>query len=219
MKFSIITAYYKNEELTKEFLDNLKGRLPVNREVIVVNAGSEPIYHELITTRIDLSENKGFSNSMNKGIQQATGDILCIIGNDVFPESPVWLEELGVSMLNTNATLICPDNTNPGLKAYKHVILNEYGDRYTEVKMFPAICYVIRREDFLRIGYFDERFLVGTYEDDDFCRRLKLMNGKIMVDKFVVVKHLLSKTMNLFNVGEVMSKNMDLYLKKWGERK
>jgi len=212
---SLITAYYKNEEMTVQFLDNLVGKIPKDTEVILVNAASKPIYHTLVTKRVDLRENQSFSNSMNEGIKVSTGDYICIIGNDGFPRTHNWLTELVDGIHKTGASIICPDNTNPSLRVLARHIYHE-GNRYVHVDMFPAICWVLKRETIDRVGLFDERFIIGTYEDDDYCKRVRDNGGKIVVDKEVVIEHLLSKTFGMFPVNEIMHNNFKLFREKWG---
>lgn len=214
MRCSIITAYYKNEELTKDFLDNLVGKVGEEDEVIVVNAGSTPIEHPLISRRIDLPENKSFSNSMNAGLKAAKGDYLCVIGNDGFPTSENWLEELINALESTNATIVVPTPTKPDVSSYNRLQIGSIGI-YPEYKMFPAICYVMRRNILEEIGLFDERFEPGCYEDDDYCMRVKQKGGRIIRHPNIYIRHLLSQTVGHFDANAMMRKNYKKFIEKW----
>lgn len=217
MRVSIITAYYKNEDLTKEFLDNLIGKVTEEDEVIVVNAGSNPIEHPIISRRIDLEQNKSFSNSMNAGLREAKGDYICIIGNDGFPTSQNWLETLINALESTNATIVVPTPTKPEISAYNRLQIGHLNS-YPEYKMFPAICYLMRRQTLTEIGYFDERFEPGCYEDDDYCLRVKQAGGRIIRHPKVFVRHLLSQTVKHFDSNEIMRKNYHRFKEKWGNK-
>lgn len=210
MTISIVSAYYKNEQMTKDFLDNLMGKLPTDTEVILVNAGSQPITHLLINKLINLKENKSFSNSMNNGIRHAKGDYICVIGNDVFPDDPEWLDKLLVLAEKTKAFITSPVNDMSNLPMYKL----EKKEDYYEADMFPAVCWLMSRECLDKVGLFDEQFEVGTYEDDDYCKRVHEVGGKIVLSP-VSVRHLLSQTLKLFDVGKVMADNRVKYENKW----
>ena len=211
-KVTIITAYYNKEELTLEWLDNLDKNTPLNCEVILVNAGSKPIEHGFISKRIDLDHNESFSNSMNAGIREATGDYIIIMGNDTFPHDPNWVDILINCQKETNAMIVAPDTTRPGYKAYSHMIKD--GQEY---HMLPAICWLLPKSTIDKVGLFDERFLIGCYEDNDYCKRVQNEEGKIVLCNDVIVEHRLSQTMNQFNVGEVMQTNRRKFYDKWGE--
>ena len=52
-----------------------------------------------------------------------------------------------------------------------------------------GFCMLIRREAFEAVGGFDERFVGGGYEDQDFCLRLVQQGWKLGVDHRVHIHH------------------------------
>jgi GT2 family glycosyltransferase len=208
---SIVSAYYKKEDMTRDFLDNLQKFLPSDVEVILVNAGSIPIEHSVVTKRIDLSENRSFSNSMNAGLREAKGDFVCVIGNDVFPGEG-WLETLVELARATKAMITAPLNDKTMMETVVH---EKQTENYYEPTFFPAVCWLLSRECIDKVGLFDEQFVIGTYEDNDYCRRVEKVGGKIVVSKYITVDHLLSQTMNQFDVQKAMHDNYDRFVKKW----
>ncbi len=208
---SIVSAYYKKEDMTRDFLDNLQKTVPEGVEVLLTNAGSTPIDHPIVTERIDLPENKSFSNSMNAGLRRAKGDFICVIGNDVFPNEG-WLEKLVELAKGTNAMITAPLNDQTIMGQYS---TTKQTDDYYEPDFFPAVCWLLSRECLDKVGLFDEQFVIGTYEDNDYCRRVEKEGGKIVVSKHTIVRHLLSQTMNQFDVQKAMHDNYDRFVKKW----
>jgi len=209
MRVSIITAYYKNEAMTEDWLDNIKDKVGNDDEIIVVNAGSSPIgihKYELPIVRQDLVKNESFSNSMNAGLKLAEGDYVCIIGNDTFPVEKDWLDRLIAKQQETGAAIVAPVPDNPPLETYDRLKLQD-GSYF----MFPAICWLMPKSTIKNVGLFDEKYKVGTYEDNDFCDRVRNLGGKIIVDDRTHVHHLLSQTMKFFNIREVMHKNHKIY--------
>lgn len=210
MRLSIVSAYYNKEDMTRDFLDNLQKVSPPDVEMILTNAGSQPIDHPFVTKRVDLDHNESFSNSMNAALKVATGDYVCLLGNDVFP-SEGWLEKLVKLAEDTGAFITSPVNDKTPL----HMMQGKQFDTYFETDMFPAVCWLLSRECLDSIGLFDERFLGGCYEDNDYARRVKDAGGKIVVDKTTSVGHLLSQTIAQFDIGALMQQNYDRYHQKW----
>lgn len=217
VKFSIVSAYYKNEEMTKEFLDNLQEQcVDYDIEMILVNGASEPINHPFVTKRIDLEKNVGFSYNMNQGLKEATGDYIVIIGNDGFPQNPNWLEELLIVQDHTLAGIVAPQVDNPDFKHHRvHVIEEEPEMMLSFVKFYPAVCWLLTRSSFNAIGFFDERFGIGTYEDNDYIMRCLRKGFPVVVSHRYVLHHRCSQTFNMFESTKIMSENRQLFNAKW----
>ncbi len=214
MTISIVSAYVGLEDMTMDFLTNLintTGEVK-DLEVILVNAGSKPIEHPIITKRVDLDHNESFSNSMNAGIKEATGDLICVIGNDVFPKKR-WLTSLIETQKNYRGFITSPVNNQTKISNYKTVNL---GTGVYSAEFFPAVCWLITRKCIEEVGLFDERFKIGTYEDNDYAKRVREIGGSIIVDSNVIVKHLESQTLQtLCDVNNAMNENAKLFYEKW----
>jgi len=210
-KISIVTAYYQLEDMTTDFLNNLSQTLLYDAEVILVNAGSKRIDHPIVSKRIDLPVNKSFSNSMNAGIKEATGEYVCVIGNDVFPDK-LWLRRLMKAATTTNAYITSPINDKTEMKNYKTKPIA--GD-LLEAEFFPAVCWLISRECIDKVGLFDEDFEIGTYEDNDYMDRVHDAGGKLVLVSNVVVKHLESQTVKLLgDYNDILAHNARIYNQK-----
>lgn len=209
---SLISAYYKNELMTQDFLENLEDKLPKGTEVVLVNAGSKPIKSPIITKRVDLPKNESFSNSFNAGIKAATGDWICIINNDAFPETTDWLEKLIELAEETGAWITSPANNKSLISNYNVL---ESKDYYYRVEFFPAICWLMPRDKLMRVGEFDERFLGGNWEDNDFCKRVGLLGGTVVVSKRVEISHLESQTIQLLDANRLIIDNYQKFKDKW----
>lgn len=212
MKVSLVSAYYQNELMTQDFLNNLKDKLPKDCEVILVNAGSEPIENPIITKRIDLPENQSFSNSFNAGIKVAQGEYVCIINNDAFPTSTDWLDKLLLLAKKATAFIVSPQNNKSILINYK--ILAEAKDYY-EVAFYPAVCWLISRECLDKVGLFDEQFIGGNYEDNDYLERVHQTGGKLLLTKDIIINHLGSQTISLLDNQKLMFENYQRFINKW----
>jgi GT2 family glycosyltransferase len=213
--------------MTKEFLDNLQDKLVydgVEAKLFLTCSESTQIEHPAIFELSVLDKNESFSKSMNLSLSKAKlyslqyekFDYYCIIGNDGFPQQKDWLKKLVDGQKETGCAIMCPNNDKPGLHMFKHHFINE-NDMYVHVKMFPAICWLIPKEIITRVGYFDERFIPGCYEDDDYARRVRNAGGTIYVRRDVMITHRLSQTLGKMGAREAMSKNHQRYKEKWKE--
>lgn len=205
MRLSVCSAYYGKEEMTLEFLDNL-ATLTGDVEMILTNAASKPIDHPFVTQRVDLPKNYSHANSMNAALKRATGDFVCELGNDVFPEDACWLESLVEIAKQTKAYIVSPLANTP-----------ELTNRVEDVRFVPGICWLFSRECLDNIGFFDERFVPGTWDDNDYCRRVNLFGGRIVVDGSTNVRHIESATINDFGAHQVLLTNRQRYIEKWGD--
>lgn len=160
---------------------------------------------------------KGFSFAMNHNIANAIAgdyDYLLLLGNDGIPMNRSWLNTLIQTQKKTGAGIVSPVPNNPSLSVYDHLKKSDHGD-YAVYSMFPAICWLIPREVIVKVGFFDERFKGGCYEDTDYCVRVKAAGYKIVVDKTVMIDHLLSQTIKHMNPSQLMQDNYKLYKEKY----
>ena len=213
--------------MTKEFLDNLQDKLvyeDVEAKLFLTCSEAIPITHPAIFELSILDKNESFSKSMNLSLSKAKlyshqyekFDYYCIIGNDGFPQQKDWLKKLVEGQKEKGCAIMCPNHDKPGLHMLKHHVINQ-DDTYVQVRMFPAICWLITSDVFFNIGYFDETFIPGCYEDDDYARRVRNDGGTIYVRKDVMITHRLSQTLGKMGAGEAMSKNLQRYREKWKE--
>lgn len=224
MKVTIVCAYNTQVEMTKKFLDTMNTttkpfRYKGNKVyMILVNGGcSTKIEHPFIDERIDLDENKGFAETVNKGLSkvQSDSDYIFYVGNDSFPTTTTWLEDLIKLQQETGAGIVCPANDRPGMGAYSHLYYEDCGE-YWKVNMFPSIAYLITKKCFDDVGLWDPLFAgAGMYGDDDYCRRTRNANYEIVVSKNILLNHLLSQEIKNMDVGLNMQVNGERFRKKW----
>jgi len=65
----------------------------------------------------------------------------------------------------------------------------------------------------------DEQFGLGFFEDDDYCRRVKISGYEVVVVEDSFVHHHLSASFDGIGLEreEVFAKNKQLYEEKWGK--
>ncbi len=90
--------------------------------------------------------------------------------------------------------------------------------RWLEVKRIIGMCLLIKREVVNRIGYFDEAFSPGHYEDDDYCHRARLAGYRLLICGDVLVHHRGSVSFRQAQPEQLQAlieRNYRLFIEKW----
>lgn len=173
-----------------------------NYEVILIDNGSDDPealrYFESIAgdPRIRvLRDDSPFNYSAlnNAAVEQANGELVGLLNNDVEVISPDWLSEMVALALQSEvgavgAKLLYPDDTiqHAGLvlgilgvagNAHKHLprAARGYFGRAGLINAFSAVtaaCLVVRTSIYREVGGLNERDLAIAYNDVDFCLRV-----------------------------------------------
>ncbi len=179
----------------------------------------------------------GFSGGNNVVIKRFLEDAeishICLLNSDVIVTDG-WLDRListGADAVGpvTNATgneqTVSIDYTaEPSKNAFNTI--NEYaekryavyGDYCTETDMLNFFCTVFSRESIEKIGFLDERFFPGSYEDNDFCLRLQRAGISLVISRGTFVHHFgsgsFSKLPMYARIG-IANDNKTRFEKKW----
>jgi GT2 family glycosyltransferase len=174
-------------------------------------------------------KNLGFSASNNIGAQMSGGDILVFLNNDLLL-TPGWFETLSDSLKSIErAGIIGNIQLQPATGRIDHagICYDLIGrpDHYLKGRRLSAArgpgrfstavtaaCCMIRRDLFLSVGGFDERFRNGC-EDVDLCLRLGQKGYRHWVDYRSVVYHHVSSSPGRKDHD---LQNQALFLQRWG---
>ncbi|BET69636.1 hypothetical protein ASA1KI_45540 [Opitutales bacterium ASA1] len=149
--------------------------------------------------------NLGFAASVNRAVRQATAPVVVLLNSDLeLPDG--WLEPM-LEALNGHPEAFCVGNVQTAVSdgAIDHagVVFLANGhpmhhresagavETSTTTLEFPAAtaaCWVFRRDVFLALGGFDERFRNG-FEDIDLCLRARTRGWKTLVAGRSVIRH------------------------------
>lgn len=139
---------------------------------------------------IENEHNQGFSNNVNKGMQQSEDRDVILLNSDTIVTKG-WVDKLvscaysrpeigTVTPLSNSATLcsvpiMCQDNKMPD-----NVTVEEFGEiiercslkKYPRITVAVGFCMYIKRETIEITGFFDAKtFEKGYGEENDFCNR------------------------------------------------
>ncbi len=213
-KISIVTAYRKNTQMIKEFLQHNIPLLDedIEWELIIVNNNNEEDVIEtggifkLIKTNKDVS----FTEVFNNGIREATGDYIIICNNDVFLYTKNFGKILIKQYEENRASIIQPD-----LGEYWYLPSSSIPNLLQVYREIPNYFWFTKKEDIL---LFDEVFKDGLFfEDYDYCRTLLRNNKNIFISGLVKGKHIgMGETSNF--TKNLRLHNRQVFYDKWGSK-
>ena len=91
--------------------------------------------------------------------------------------------------------------------------------RLREMKTLGFFCVAVPRRVVEEVGLLDERFGLGYFEDDDYCRRVESAGYQIACAEDVFVQHRMGAAFSQLAANqrrELMERNQRLYEEKWG---
>lgn len=242
-KVTIIVVTYNNIELTQLCIDSIfRNTTWPNYEVIVVdNAsvdGTGNYLRYLARTRpgvkIVLNEaNRGFAAANNQGLRIAQGEFLVLLNNDtVVPKG--WIDPLLRHLEMPDIGLVGPVTNSAGNEARIHVTysaldqMDGFAERYTaqhhgrlfDIPMLAMFCVAMRRDAFEKIGFLDEKFGIGMFEDDDYSRRAQSLGFRTICAEDAFVHHYGQAAFKKLIPGgayqRLWDRNQAYFESKWG---
>ncbi|UPM55148.1 glycosyltransferase [Gottfriedia acidiceleris] len=239
MKTSIIILTYNQLEVSKKCFESLAKYTKEDEvEIIVIDNGSTDGTREYLKSNpsfitIFNEINMGFAKGCNQGIEVATGDNLLFLNNDTIVTEN-WLDAmLTLLYSNDKIGMVGPvSNYVSGLQRinvdYQNdQEINEFSLRYCasvkgmskQVLRLVGFCLLVRRELIDRLVGFDERFKLGSFEDDDICLRAILEGYELHIALDSFVHHYGHMTFNGnsdININHLYIENRMKYIEKWG---
>ena len=175
---SIVIPLYNQLKYTKLCLESLQSTLTELPEIILVdNASTDGTADYLKTLSnvkvISNKQNLGFAGGCNTGIKAANGEWIIILNNDVIV-APGWLDGMLDAAHYWKLQIVTPaireGECTYDIKAYASELTGRMR-RVIRRGKANGICFMAHRSVFDSIGLFDEKFLIGQYEDKDLFLR------------------------------------------------
>jgi GT2 family glycosyltransferase/glycosyltransferase involved in cell wall biosynthesis len=209
MQLSIITPLFNRLDLTRAFVAALPGSLPpgLEWECLLIDDGSTDgtrawleslslpfrVYHN--------EQNLGFAAACNHGAQEASGDVLALLNNDLVL-SPGWLPPMLAALNRPRVGLVGNVQRRVSDATVEHAgFAVDHAAKIAHVRTVPwrargtrvvfavtAACCLVRRADYLGLGGFDTDFANGG-EDLDFALKLRARGQRTVVCLDSVVRH------------------------------
>ncbi|MDO7906995.1 glycosyltransferase family 2 protein [Paenibacillus sp. JX-17] len=237
---SIIIPTFNKLELLKACVDSIEAYTIPPYEIIVVDNGSTDGTRDYLLRRsvsmryCILPENKGFAGGVNHGLMMAKGSRIVVLNNDTIV-TPNWLDHM-LSCLDSDASIglvgpvtnyisgeqqidvpYQPDQIGEMLAFAQHNNKPDPG-RWRETNRLVGFCFLFRREALEQVGYFDEGFRIGNYEDEDWILRMKLTGQRLMIAGDAFIHHAGSasmKTLRHDDFHRINEHNRLYFERKW----
>ncbi|HEY7111829.1 MAG TPA: glycosyltransferase [Thermoanaerobaculia bacterium] len=241
---SVVVVTHEGLPLTKLCLASLDRRTDWPRvELVFVDNGSTDGTREFLEREasrrgdlfrlVALPDNRGFAAGANAGARAARGDRLCFLNNDTVVTRG-WLSALvrhlerdpSLGLVGPSTNEIANDAKVPvgyrdpeQLEPWARAFTRANAGRSERLPMLAFFCVLTRRAVFERVGPLDERFAVGMFEDDDWCRRLRNEGFGLAVARDSFVHHWGRGSFRRLPDEEylrIYRENRERYARKWG---
>jgi len=151
-----------------------------------------------------------YSAINNRAVEEAGGDLICLINNDIAMLRPDWLAIMATQALReevgaVGAQLLYPDGRiqhagvvigvgNAAGHAHRFLRPEEEGYFYRHalpqfVSAVTAACLVMKRERFLAVGGLDAANFAVAFNDVDLCLRLNARGWQSLYEPRAVLVH------------------------------
>ena len=209
---SVLIPQWGATDLTRRAVDAVRRSFYEGRLEILVwdndsPEGPGPVAELSDLTLVASNANIGFGPANNGLAERATGELLLLLNNDTLP-APDSLDRMVDCLLDhVDVVAVSPQfRTFDGRLLELGGYVSDAGEAWQllrgerpprTLRRLPfaahyasAACLLVRREDFLGAGGFDDAFAPAYYEDTDLCLRLTDGGGRVMVEPRAVVYHL-----------------------------
>lgn len=228
MKYSIIIPVFNQLPHTLACVDSIF-RNTTDFELFITDNGSTdetPGYLQSLVAQhpnvqiVTFLENMGFATACNAPLMKAQGEYIVFLNNDTLV-TPDWTnhlaetfplaeKELGVNPVgmvgpvSNNAAGIQGIKTDP----YTPDTLDRNAKEHYEKNkgavhlggFLSGFCLMAKKECINEVGGFDEKFLVGGWEDNDLCLRAWRLGWKTAINPAVYIHHAGQTTLNSLGI-------------------
>ena len=236
---SIIIPTCNQLGLLRKCLESIERHTDTPYEIIVIdNASTDGTaryldsLRGLVRSRL-LETNKGFATAVNTGLMMAKGTTMVLLNDDILVTDH-WLHNMLVC-LNSDPTIgmvgpvtnyisgeqqiLVPYRRIAEMPAYARKHNHSDPAFWRDTEWLRGFCLLFRRELFESIGYWDEGFEIGNYEDNDYNIRVRLAGKRLVIAADTFIHHFDSVSIRAIGsaIAESNNRNESYYLAKWND--
>jgi GT2 family glycosyltransferase len=236
---SIVVLTHNQLAYTRMCLESIRRRTDEPYELIVVDNGSTDGTLEYLRSLdgvkvVANAANRGFAAGVNQGIQAATGKQILLLNNDCVVTTGWLLRLLRALHSDRRVGLVGPcsncvsgeqqvqvtyEGDLLGLDGFAWDWGKAHNRRMADTDRLVGFCLLMRRELLDAVGLLDERFGIGCFEDDDYCRRALRAGYRAVIAQDAFVHHFGGRTFvgSGVDFAALMWKNQQLFQAKWSQ--
>ncbi len=234
---TILVLTHNAWEYTAQCLASIKAVTEIPYKILVIDNGStdetiERLREDDAVYHIENSHNLGFATGFNVGLALVDTPYFAICNSDIVVTRH-WLKRMTEHLIEKpNLMSVGPrSNFVSGPQAVRGCTyktpqeLIDYAERFglsnespiSYCKRIVFFCTVFKKEVLSKVGFLDEIYEGGNYEDDDYCMRIYVKGFQCGIDNTVFVHHYGSQTFKYTKVdfAKIMEINGQRFMKKW----
>jgi len=236
---SIIIPTYNQKQLLLQCVECIETYTMPPYEIIVVDNGSQDgTVEELRRRKGSLRiaahpSNLGFARAINTGLMMARGQTIVLLNNDVFVTER-WLTQMlyclhespdisavgpVTNYISGEQEMDVPYHKISEMHQFAAAYNRRDAEKWRDTNRLVGFCILMRRSTFEQVGYLDEGYEVGNFEDDDWNLRLRLQGKRMRIAGDTFVHHIGSVTMKGLDKQQIMAvndNNEQFFTRKWG---
>lgn len=176
MKVSIITIVFNNKDCISSCIESVLSQTYSNIEHIIIDGNSTDGTQQIIEKyRNDIAyyiseKDNGLYNALNKGIRQATGDIIGLLhsddlfyNNDTISQIVKTFEKNDADLVYANGQYVDKQNIKHVKRIYKS---KPFRKRYLSVGWIPLHTTIyVKKEVFEEYGLYNESYTIASDYD------------------------------------------------------
>ena len=168
--------------------------------------------------------NTGFVKAANQGMRASSAPYVCLLNNDTLVTKGWLAEMVAIAEKSADIGIVNPSSNNLGqrpeagepVELYAEKLRKETG-AYIELGAAIGFCMLIKRSVIGKIGYFDEIYGMGNFEDTDFSRKAVGQGFKCVRACGAYVYHREHGSFNKARTFEEdFKRNKEIYEFRWG---
>ncbi len=234
---SLILVLYNKAHLSVLSLESIAARADIPYEVVIVDNGSVDETTHLLE-RVDgakilrNSTNEGFAKACLQAVDQAQGEYLCFLNNDVLLQPNALsvamanFEDAGVGGvggkillangdLQEAGSIIWADGTAVGYGRGDNPDRPQYEFR-RPVDYCSGVFFFTPRRLFRELGGFDSLYSPAYYEDADYCMKVWREGLRVIYEPRAVIRHYESASSNGNEAAQgLMAINHRKFAEEW----
>lgn len=183
-------------------------------------------------------KNLGFPRACNQGASKGKSPLIFLLNSDVILE-PETLKNMVLAMDDPNvgvvgAKLIFPEGTQSGPEnriqhvglatnirgEWEHLFIGWKPDNpkalaVRDVLAVTGAALMTRRNLYAQLGGFDEIYGAGTYEDVDYCLKVRLLGKNVIIEQSAVGWHYTNASAREYGIGFPLLQNKSIFMARW----
>lgn len=229
MECDIIIPVWNELQYTRRCIESIQPNTKIPYRLILVDNGSDNETRNYLQqlaqqngniTLIRNKENLGFVKAVNQGLRESNAPYVCVVNNDTVVTDG-WLSRLmDLAEGRPEIGLVTPQSESPGrltVDEYAKLLALKKGE-HIETNQCLWFCVLVKREVIDKVGYLDEIYGMGGFDDADFAMRAHKIGYKCTTACDAYVYHVWHASFKKAgNREKLVKRNEKIFFDKWGK--